>query len=200
MKFTKNAAKIVALAMGVTFASGAMAAWTQETITVKDATTSMFTVGGVEYDFSSTAGVNAAYYDADIAVTAGNTDLIAALKTAGLPGVDSTKTFSLVSDGNFYSGPQTTLNFAAAPSFDLLAVRASGAELAFGFAPAHSQTFNFTSSVANINDFRAFNVSAIPEPETYVMMLGGLLAVTYMVRRRKNAGASNNSGMGSFAM
>lgn len=42
-------------------------------------------------------------------------------------------------------------------------------------------------SCTNQSDFTLISVSAVPEPETYAMMLIGLLGVGFMTRRNKQA-------------
>jgi hypothetical protein len=70
-------------------------------------------------------------------------------------------------------------------------------DIAFGTGPFILKLFGVaapdlapgTSIAASYSG--TLNVSAVPEPETYAMLLGGLGLFGFMARRRKNANASN---------
>ncbi len=51
------------------------------------------------------------------------------------------------------------------------------------FGPSHPLVF----SVLDAEGWHGFNVAAVPEPETYAMMLAGLGLVGFMARRRRKA-------------
>jgi hypothetical protein len=54
-------------------------------------------------------------------------------------------------------------------------------QLSGNFGPGHSLVF----SVNQPENWHGFNVAAVPEPETYAMMLAGLGMIGFMARRRK---------------
>lgn len=56
-------------------------------------------------------------------------------------------------------------------------------------AGIHTVTFNFTApdGVGNDLGLDSLSVTAVPEPESYALMLAGLAAVGFLARRRKGA-------------
>jgi hypothetical protein len=71
-------------------------------------------------------------------------------------------------------------------------------EKSFSFvASGNSSTLTFASNQLNANGSLSswgpaldnVSVSAVPEPETYAMLLAGLASVSLIVRRRKKTGA-----------
>ncbi|MDC6695439.1 FxDxF family PEP-CTERM protein, partial [Leclercia adecarboxylata] len=44
---------------------------------------------------------------------------------------------------------------------------------------------NFTYNIAGTDKLGTLTISAVPEPQTYALMLGGLAAVAFIARRRK---------------
>lgn len=77
-------------------------------------------------------------------------------------------------------------------SFNYLAVHFGGGELLFQWSKPVS-TFAITSGLTAVSNFRAYtnatapNVPAVPEPETYAMMLAGILGVMALRLRRLGA-------------
>ena len=58
---------------------------------------------------------------------------------------------------------------------------------ALSFTALHGACGTAGGSCSNQSDFTLISVSAVPEPETYAMMLLGLLGVGFMTRRNKQA-------------
>lgn len=82
-------------------------------------------------------------------------------------------------------------SFTVDSSFNYLAVHFGNGELLFQFAApvAAGTVFNFAGLPNGVSNYRAFTtgVSAVPEPATYAMLLGGLGLVGAIARRRKQA-------------
>lgn len=118
-------------------------------------------------------------------------------------------------DGTTNTTGLSTFTISQTPTavpYNLTGAHVGGAELLFRCNPQNTASFTLNSHDStgaahyNLSDYRAWNVnglntsgstmaSSIPEPQTYVMMLLGLLAVGYVVRRRNNDGIRS-----SFAM
>ena len=103
-----------------------------------------------------------------------------------LPGLYNTvlATMSLVSnpDGILFNGDDTLLSTSTTPGSGNLA-------LAWAASPAGSYYLNVTgiSNGAQGGIYNgAISVTAVPEPETYAMMLAGLGALGFLARRRNN--------------
>jgi hypothetical protein len=91
----------------------------------------------------------------------------------------SSSTTLLGSAGNANTNPGSTSSFATYIGDNL----AAGV---YSFKITSTATGTSNTNRFNIDDFSA-NVTAVPEPETYAMMLAGLGAIGFMSRRRKKA-------------
>lgn len=213
MKFARGLVKLAMLASGALLASGAIAAtWVPETITpIAGTNTGYFDADGFHYVFTTVDGISTAFYNANINQGSGE---IAAIKDSGEFGLTSTSTVTQVVPSSMGDGVSAN-GFTVAPTnpnYNLMAVHVGLGEILFGWTPPNATSFTISSSsiaggltsAGNLSNWRAYQTdasglvvaSSIPEPQTYVMMLAGLLAVGFMVRRRNNGSAVN----GSFAM
>lgn len=101
----------------------------------------------------------------------------------GLPGAN----ISYVTGGNAAAVPHSnnkTLSINQSQPFNYLAVHFADGEMLFHWTQAAANPFVITSD--KLSDYRAYT-SAVPEPETYGMLLAGLGLVGFLARRRKAA-------------
>lgn len=77
-------------------------------------------------------------------------------------------------------------SFTSAAAYDYLAIHFGQGELVFHWAAplAAGSTFTVAGLPKDLSNYRAY-VSAIPEPETYAMLLAGLGVLGWMARRRQ---------------
>jgi hypothetical protein len=126
-----------------------------------------FDTGSISQSFATTIGQK---YDVSFAYSrnvAGAPDPATAVATAG----GGTLNISAANDGSFGSGGAMLWKNAG-----------------FSFtASALKSTLSFTSTVGGSGGvfLDSVSVTAVPEPETYALMLGGLSAVAFVARRRR---------------
>ncbi len=82
---------------------------------------------------------------------------------------------------------ESASSFSSVASFDYLAVHFGRGELLFNW-PAPQTSFSISGLPRDFSNYRTYssNVSAVPEPETYAMMLVGLSLIGFAARRRKS--------------
>jgi choice-of-anchor C domain-containing protein len=131
--------------------------------------------GVISQAFSTTAGqsYNVSYW------LAGNPDDAVKLKTGTVSVGNQTQGFSFDATGKTH----TNMGWIE-KSFSFVA---SGSSSTLSFASNQLNTNGSLSSWGPALD--NVSVSAVPEPETYAMLLAGLASVSLIVRRRKNTGA-----------
>ena len=78
-------------------------------------------------------------------------------------------------------------SFTSAAAYDYLAIHFGQGELVFHWATpvAGGTTFTVAGLPKGLSNYRAF-VSAVPEPETYAMLLAGLGLLGFLARRRQS--------------
>lgn len=94
--------------------------------------------------------------------------------------------FSLAAGSLKSIGDGETSSFSSVASFDYLAVHFGRGELLFHWA-APQTSFSISGLPRGFSNYRTYSsVSAVPEPETYSMMLLGLGLMGFVARRRKS--------------
>lgn len=83
---------------------------------------------------------------------------------------------------SFYGGPAGLANFQVPTGTGL-----QSESLYFGFSDSSIGSVRFTSLTNSFEIDNLSAVAAVPEPETYALMLGGLAAVGFVARRRRSA-------------
>ena len=81
--------------------------------------------------------------------------------------------------------------FTVPAAFSYLAIgfenKGTVSESLFHFTPALAANTLFVENATNREDYYAFTtVSAVPEPATYVLLMAGLAATAFVIKRRKN--------------
>lgn len=187
-----KAVRLSLAAAGLVLAASAHAAsWVDLTSSVTVASdVGTLALNGVTYQFTDIGSLSVGYYNANSAQ--GATQVANLLKNSGLFGLNSSSVLNLASSVDSVSG--NSLTITPPPAFNNLGVHIGGGELLFHWNALNSSVFNITTSVpvnpvtgtSNLSNYRAFT-SAVPEPETYGMLLAGLGLVGFLARRRKAA-------------
>lgn len=140
-------------------------------------------LGGHTFTFtdSAAAPVQLAFYDANPGANS-QAEIESFIKGSSLFGLSSSKTLSFGASNDSISA-NTTIAAPVKP-YDYLAVHVGQGELLFHWSSDVSKAFNITGS--NLSNYRAY-VSAVPEPSSYAMLLGGLGLMALMRKRRKQA-------------
>lgn len=188
MNTTVKTLAAVALALAGS-AAHATAAWTE----ITNPATSGFSFGGNTVSYSLSGGIVAS----DVwATAAGNTGAQSASSIESLVetqyGLPSSGAGSLTLTGqNDNLDSAKAGSFTVASSFNYLAVHFGNGELLFQFAApvAAGTVFSFAGLPNGASNYRAYTngVSAVPEPGSYAMLLGGLVLVGALARRRQQA-------------
>ena len=96
--------------------------------------------------------------------------------------------FNLVADSLNLVGNGETNSFTSLASFDYLAVHFGRGELLFHWS-APQTSFSISGLPRGFSNYRTYSsptVSAVPEAQTYSMMLFGLGLMAFIARRRRN--------------
>jgi hypothetical protein len=127
--------------------------------------------------FSSTSSADQIWY---------YNDNITPQDPLSIKGVVETQ-FNLVAGSLDLVGNGESASFSNVASFDYLAVHFGRGELLFHWL-APQTSFSISGLPRGFSNYRTYssNVSAVPEPETYGMMLVGLSLMGFAVRRRKS--------------
>ncbi|KAF3998656.1 PEP-CTERM sorting domain-containing protein [Glaciimonas immobilis] len=196
MKISKTiAAHIIIFSVGLLVALRAQAApttptWTVETIIVNNQTGlgSFTAADGNAFSFTdtpSTPGLKVGYYNGNLGDNS-QSAILTDIKNSNLFGLSPTKSLTGIGLGDISGSTATIISTAA---YDYLAVHVGGGELLFNWSTPTKSNFVITSngsgSGGGLSNYRSF-VSAVPEPETYAMLLGGLGLIGVIVRRRKS--------------
>ncbi|WP_229258522.1 PEPxxWA-CTERM sorting domain-containing protein [Duganella rivi] len=190
MSFTKTFVVGIALAASASYASAAKndkpAPVAEPTWSKVTAPTTLM-VGGKTVTYGPTKAAEVYIYDAGNPKGGQGVDKIESLVESlfSLP-ANGTGSLSLTSHVDELTSVKTG-SFTVGSKFDYLAVHYGGGELVFHWTQplAAGTTFSFGNLPNGVSNYRAFlSVSAVPEPATYGMMLGGLALVGLAARRR----------------
>jgi hypothetical protein len=147
-------------------------------------------LNGVTYQFTDIGSLSVGYYNANS--PQGVTQVASLLKNSGLFGLNASSVLNPASSVDSILG--NTLTITPPPAFNNLGVHIGGGELLFHWNALNNAVFSLHTSApvneltgtSNLSNYRAFT-SAVPEPETYGMLLAGLGLVGFLARRRKAA-------------
>jgi hypothetical protein len=156
-----------------------------------------FTIDNATYTFTESSNIKGAFYNANFAQSSDK--VIDQVIGSKLFGLSPDATLKLVkSSDKLPSGK--TLTVTGGEPYNYLAVHVGKGELLFNWTPYNNSSFTLTSSLGNLSNYRAYasdgmtvgNVAPVPEPETYMMLLGGLCVVGIFARRKTKPLSSQN--------
>jgi hypothetical protein len=189
MSGIKNfAGKLFAVAAALAFSGAAQAAsWVE----IDNPSTSGFSVSGKTVTYGPTAASEVLFYNGNI--TPQNPANIANVISTqfDLPATGTGSITLADSDDSLTSARSGS--FTVDSAFDYLAIHYGQGELIFHWSTeqAAGTVFTISNLPKGLSNFRAYDavsaVSAVPEPATYGMMLGGLGLIGFVARRRKAA-------------
>lgn len=187
-----KAVKLSLAAAGLVLAASAHATtWVDLTSSVNVSNNvGTLALGSFTYQFTDIGNLSVGYFGANTPQNA--TQVASLLKSSNLFGLNSSSVLNLVGSVPSISGNSVTVT--PPPAFDNLAVHIGGGELLFHWSALNNSAFTLSTSApvnpntgtSNLSNYRAFT-SAVPEPETYGMLLAGLGLVGFLARRRKAA-------------
>ena len=183
----KKYLNLATFALGAALASCAYAkpstpVWTVETpaVTINNGLGSI-SLGGHTFTFtdSVSAPVQLAYFNSNPGANS-QAAISSFIKGSNLFGLTSTTPLTFGASLDSIHG--STVIGAQAHPYDYLAVHVGGGELLFHWSAKVTAPFTITGS--NLSNYRAY-ISAVPEPETYAMLLAGFGVLGFMARPRK---------------
>jgi len=158
--------------------------WTIETnaVSIQSGLGSIL-LGGHTYSFTDSAmsPVQLAYYNANPGSNS-QASIATFIESSSLFGLSNSTVLS-------FDGAKDSFTGGAIPApvkpYDYLAVHIGGGEMLFHWSSKVTTAFNLTGGALSNYRGYASPVAAVPEPETYAMLLAGLGLMGFIARRRK---------------